>query len=84
MIQSPGSAKRSGRRLLRILLFGVALAGGLATVVTLGPTTLWALLYCSVKPPLDCLLSLLVVLALWGAASALVGCALLGTRRLRG
>ncbi|MCT0224883.1 hypothetical protein KQ310_06925 [Synechococcus sp. CS-1328] len=69
---------------MRILLFGVALAGGLATVVTLGPTTLWALLYCSVKPPIDCVLSLLVVLLLWGAAAALVGFALLGARRLRG
>ncbi|CAK6688623.1 hypothetical protein IFHNHDMJ_00444 [Synechococcus sp. CBW1107] len=72
------------RRVLRILLFGVVVAGGLATVVILGSTTLWALLYCSVKTPLDCLISLVVVLLLWGAAAALVGFALLGARRLRG
>lgn len=77
-------ARRAGRRLGRVLLLAVAGAGGLAALLTLGPITLWGLLYCTIKPPLDCLLSLLVLLLVWGVACALVGLALLGARRLRG
>jgi hypothetical protein len=71
------------RRLLRVLLFVVALAGAVASLVVLLPLTLWGLLYCAIKTPLDCLASLAVLLLLWLAAFSLVALAVLGARRLR-
>lgn len=69
-------------RLLSIVLGGVALAGGLTTVLGLGSISFWGLLYCTVKPPLECLMSLAVLALWWGAAALGVGLALVGCRRL--
>ncbi|MCT0209952.1 MAG: hypothetical protein DCF18_12420 [Cyanobium sp.] len=71
------------RRLLSVLLFVVALAGAVASLVVLVPLTLWVLLYCAIKTPLDCLASLAVMLLLWLAAFSLVALAVLGAMRLR-
>jgi hypothetical protein len=71
------------RRLLGVLLFVVALADAVASLVVLVPLTLWVLLYCAIKTPLDCLASLAVMLLLWLAAFSLVALAVLGAMRLR-
>jgi|GEM_PF-4936391 len=71
------------RRLLSVLLFVVALVGAVASLVVLVPLTLWVLLYCAIKTPLDCLASLAVMLLLWLAAFSLVALAVLGAMRLR-
>lgn len=83
MTSNPCHRRAKLRRLLRALLFVVALAGAVASLVVLLPLTLWGLLYCAIKTPLDCLASLAVLLLLWLAAFSLVALAVLGARRLR-
>jgi len=70
------------RRSLSVVLGAVAVAGGLTSLVSLGGITLWALLYCAVKPWLECGLSLLVLGLWWGAAAFGVSLAVVGARRL--
>ncbi len=73
---------RPVRRTLSVVLWAAALAGGITSLVWLGGVSFWGLLYCTVKPPLDCALSLLVLALWWGAAVLGVGLAVLGARRL--
>ncbi|MEB3263766.1 MAG: hypothetical protein VKJ66_05265 [Synechococcus sp.] len=70
------------RRALSVVLWAVALAGGITSLVSLAGVTLWGLLYCTVKPPLECALSLVVMALWWGAAAFGVGLAVVGARRL--
>ncbi|MFM7675650.1 MAG: hypothetical protein ACKO5F_08690 [Synechococcus sp.] len=70
------------RRALSVVLWAVALAGGITSLVWLGGVSFWGLLYCTVKPPLECALSLLVLALWWGAALFGVGLAVVGARRL--